>query len=119
MMIAVDMETQTLVFVKAYWRANVDDMDKEGDIYAILEDHQVPHIAPFGHGNDVRDISTLTQTFSKASWSSGSKTLVRFACYRMSLKVIGTPLYVFSCSKEFVQGIADAMTGMFSVIFDF
>ena len=31
-MIAVDVETQKLVFVKACWRANVDDMEKEGEI---------------------------------------------------------------------------------------
>jgi hypothetical protein len=88
----------------------------EGDIYGILESHQVPHIAPFGYGNDVRNVSSLTQTFCRASWAFVSKQLVAFACYRMSLKVICSPLYDFSCSRKFVQGVADAMTGMFSII---
>ena len=72
-MVAVDVETRELLFVKVYWRASVDGMEKEGDIYGILESHQVPHIAPFGHVNDVRNISSLTQTFCGASWASISK----------------------------------------------
>ena len=61
-MLAFDMEGETIVFLKDYWRLDVDGMQKEGEIYALLESNRVPNIAPFGKGNDVRDHPTLTHT---------------------------------------------------------
>jgi hypothetical protein len=52
-MLAFDMEAGEIVFLKDYWRADVDGMKKEGEIYARLESNHVPNIAPFGKGNDV------------------------------------------------------------------
>jgi hypothetical protein len=51
-MLAFDLEVESLVFLKDYWRVDMDGMGKEGDIYTILESHRVPNIAPFGKGND-------------------------------------------------------------------
>jgi len=31
-----------IVFLKDYWRADVDGMEKEGEIYALLESKDVP-----------------------------------------------------------------------------
>jgi hypothetical protein len=59
-MLAFYMETREVVFVKDYWRADVDGMMIEGKIYALLESKGVPNIAPFGKGNDVRDHMSLT-----------------------------------------------------------
>jgi hypothetical protein len=50
------------IFLKDYRRADVDGMEKEGEIYALLESNRVPNIAHFGKGNDVRDHTTLTHT---------------------------------------------------------
>jgi hypothetical protein len=55
---AYDMEKKKIVFVKDYWRPDVQDIDKEGDIYRSLEEAEVPYVAPFGVGNDVRDFKT-------------------------------------------------------------
>ncbi|KAF8234088.1 hypothetical protein L208DRAFT_1394550, partial [Tricholoma matsutake] len=63
-MLAFDMETREIVFLKDYWRADVDGMEKEGEIYALLESNRVPNIAPFGKGNDVRDHMTLMKNFN-------------------------------------------------------
>jgi hypothetical protein len=54
-MLVFNMETREIVFLKDYWRADVDGMMKEGKIYSLLESKGVPNIAPFGKGNDVRD----------------------------------------------------------------
>jgi hypothetical protein len=52
-MLTFDLEAESLVFLKDYWRADMDGMEKKGDIYTILESHRVPNIAPFGKGNDL------------------------------------------------------------------
>ena len=67
-MLAFNTETGEIVFLKDYWRADVDGMEKEGDIYALLESRSVPNIAPFGKGNDVRDHTTLTHTLRNEKW---------------------------------------------------
>jgi hypothetical protein len=36
-MLAFNMETKEIVFLQDYWRADVDGMEKEGEIYALLE----------------------------------------------------------------------------------
>jgi hypothetical protein len=52
-MLAFNMETKEIIFLKEYWRADVDSMEKEGEIYVLLEAKDVPNIAPFGKGNNV------------------------------------------------------------------
>jgi hypothetical protein len=110
-MLAFDMETSQLVFLKDYWRAAVDGMEKEGDIYTLLESNRVPNIAPFGKGNDVRDHTTLTHALRDEEWACWSKDMVVLWHYRMSLDVVGRPLTSFCSSWEFVSAIADAMLG--------
>jgi hypothetical protein len=61
-MLAFDIDAKELVFLKNYRRADVDGMEKEGAIYALLESKGVPNIVPFGKGNDLRDRTTLTDS---------------------------------------------------------
>jgi len=67
--VGVQYETREIVFLKDYWRADVDGMKKEGEIYALLESKGVPNIAPFGMGNDVRHHKTLTHTLRNEKWA--------------------------------------------------
>jgi hypothetical protein len=110
-MLAFNMETREVVFLKDYWRADVDGMEKEGEIYALLESKDVPNIAPFGKGNDVRDHTTLTHTLINEEWACQSRVMVLLRLYRMSLNVVARHLITFNSSREFVSAIADAMTG--------
>jgi hypothetical protein len=110
-MLAFDMETREIVFLKDYWRADVDGMEKEGEIYALLESNRVPNIAPFGKGNDVRDHTTLTHTLRDKEWACWSRDMVVLRHYRMSLDIVARPLTSFYSSREFVGAIADAMQG--------
>ena len=110
-MLAFDMETREIVFLKDYWRADVDGMEKEGDIYALLESNRVPNIAPFGKGNDVRDHTTLTHTLRDEKWACWTRNMVVLKHYRRSLDVVARPLTSFHSSREFVRAIADALQG--------
>jgi hypothetical protein len=110
-MLAFNTETREIVFLKDYWRADVEGMKKEGDIYALLESKGVPNIAPFGKGNDVRHHTTLTHTLRNEEWACWSKVMVLLSQYRMSLDVVAQLLILFKSSQEFVGAITDAMTG--------
>ncbi|KAF8176471.1 hypothetical protein BJ912DRAFT_1146841 [Pholiota molesta] len=117
-MLAFDLKTKKLVvmILKDYWRPNVADIEKEGDVYEILPAHKVDYIAEFGTGNDVRDHFTRTQEFINKGWAlrrrpQGGEALVLTPLrqYCMTLLVIGEPLTNFKSSKQFVSAIADAM----------
>ena len=60
-MLAVDIEMGGIVFLKDYWRADVDGTEKKGEIYALLESHLVPNISLFGRGNDTRPLRIRLQ----------------------------------------------------------
>jgi hypothetical protein len=99
-MLAFNMETREIVFPKDYWRANVDGMKKEGDIYALLESKGVPNIAPFGKGNDVCRHMTLTHTLRNKKWACRSKVMVLLSWYRMPPNVVAQLLTLFKSSWE-------------------
>ena len=115
-MLAFNTETKEIVFLKDYWRADVDGMEKEGEIYALLESKDVPNIAPFGKGNDVGDHMSLTHTLRDEKWACGSRDMVLLRQYRMSLDVVARHLTWFRSSREFVSAIADAMAGKTSFV---
>ena len=75
-MLAFNMETREVIFLKDYWRADVDGMEKEGEIYALLESKNVPNIAPFGKGNDVGNHTTITHTLRNEEWACWSREMV-------------------------------------------
>jgi hypothetical protein len=75
-MLVFDVEAEKLIFLKDYWRADVDGMEKEGNIYALLESKGVSHIAPFGRGSDLPDHMTLTHTLRHERWACWSREMV-------------------------------------------
>ena len=89
----------------------LDGMEKEGEIYALLESKGVPNIAPSGKGNDVRHHATLTYTLRNENWACWSRDMVPLSQYRTSLDVVAQYLTSFKSSREFVSAIADTMTG--------
>ena len=81
------MEESRVVFVKDYWRPV--GSDKEGDIYHILVEHKVPHIATFEKGNDVVGNVTITEQLRTESWACPTTNMAALQNYRMSLKEVG------------------------------
>lgn len=110
-MIAFDLTTEKLVFVKDYWRPHDIYSDKEGDIYRLLETHKVPHIASFWKGNDIKAHITVTDFKKSLPWARRSAKMASLRHYRMSLEEIGRPLNTFKSSYELTAAIADAMEG--------
>ena len=110
-LLAFNMETKEIVFLKDYWRADVDGMEKEGEIYALLEAKGVLNIAPFGKRNDVRHHTTLTHALRNEKWACWSRAMVLLSQCRMSLDVVARLLTSFKSSRELVSAITDAMTG--------
>ena len=115
-MLVFNMVMKEIVFLKDYWRVDMDGMEKEGKIYTLLESKGVPNIAPFGKGNNVRHHMTLTHTLRNENWACWSRDMVPLGQYRMSLDVIAQRLTSFKCSRELVSAIADAMTGKTSFV---
>ncbi|KJA18888.1 hypothetical protein HYPSUDRAFT_44722 [Hypholoma sublateritium FD-334 SS-4] len=107
-MLAFDLTRKRLVFLKDYWRPDVDNIEKEGEIYRDLEEHKIPHIAPFGMGNDVRDHKTIKQDprSQRILQPSPQTCLIH---YRITLNLVGKSLSDFASSHEFISAIADAM----------
>jgi hypothetical protein len=110
-MLAFDLTNNRIVYLKDYWRPNVSNMQKEGEIYRILKRKNVRNIAPFGMGNDVRGHQTLTQSYVDAPWAVSTKGIICLSHYRMTLDAVGRPLTEFHSSHEFISAIADAMEG--------
>ncbi|KJA18889.1 hypothetical protein HYPSUDRAFT_44723 [Hypholoma sublateritium FD-334 SS-4] len=110
-MLAFDLAKNKLVFLKDYWRPDVDSIAKEGAIYLELEKHQIPHIAPFGMGNDVKGQRTVTQAPNDIREKGILPTTrqTRLSHYRMTLNIVGKALYDFKSFHEFISAIADAM----------
>jgi hypothetical protein len=108
---AYDLRSNRVVFLKDYWRIAEPGMEKEGDIYAQLEEHNVPHIAPFDRGDDVLDHITIAQTLTKEPWACLMKKIPHYKHYRMTLNLVGRDITSFKSSWEFVNAIADAMEG--------
>jgi hypothetical protein len=92
------MVMRDIVFLKDYWRADVDGMMKEGKIYALLEFKGIPNITPFGKGNDVCNHMSLMYTLRDEKWACWSRVMVLLRQYRMSLDVVTQHLTLFSSS---------------------
>jgi hypothetical protein len=89
----------------------MDGMEKEGEIYTLLESKGVPNIVPFGKGNNVCHHTTLTHTLRNKNWACWSGAMVPLGQYRMSLEIVAQLLTSFKSSQECVSAIADAMMG--------
>jgi hypothetical protein len=103
---AYDMEEKKIVFVKDYWRPDAEDIDKEG------EEAEVPCVAPFGVGNDVRDFKMRVQEFQFHAFVCDTDEFFGLMLYRMSLGKLGREVVGFESTQELVRVISHAMTGM-------
>jgi hypothetical protein len=108
---AYSLGADEVVFFKDYWRIDGPGIKKEGDIYRLLHQYNVPHIAPFDRGEDVCDHFTIGHALREKAWACKTKELVCHRHYRMGLNVVGRSLIEFDSSWELVNAIADGMEG--------
>ncbi|KAK0215093.1 hypothetical protein IW262DRAFT_1278074 [Armillaria fumosa] len=95
-----------LLFMKDYWREDSPRTAKESDIYHLLAQHQVPHVAEMETGGDIPNMVTLTQEYVQVESEIG---LLILQAHRIFLRTIGRDLKTFCNVKDLVICIADAM----------
>ncbi|KAA1467253.1 hypothetical protein DENSPDRAFT_847428 [Dentipellis sp. KUC8613] len=110
--IALDLQTEKRVWLKDSWRIDLDEMEKEFDIYEKLRAYHVRNIAELVCGGDVvggAGQKTVTQDYAEAPWRHGEVALLPHRHYRLVLGTIGHPLKKFRSTKELVQVAHDAL----------
>ncbi|KAK0435364.1 hypothetical protein EV421DRAFT_1835740 [Armillaria borealis] len=99
-----------LLFMKDYWREDSPRTVKESDIYHLLAQHNVPHVAKMETGGDVPNMVTITQQHARALPNQlPENRLPTLRAHRIFLKTIGRDLTTFCSVKGLVTCIADAM----------
>ncbi|KAI0044091.1 hypothetical protein FA95DRAFT_1608825 [Auriscalpium vulgare] len=111
--IAYDVQTSACVYLKDSWRLALEDLEQEGDIYRLLHEKGVPHIAPLVCAGDVLNGDgsphrTRAHEYRTASWACYTKTLMPHVHYRLVLGIVGTALKRFSCTRDLCTAIRDA-----------
>ncbi len=101
-----------LLFMKDYWREDSPPIVKESDIYDLLAQYDVPHVAKMETGGDVPNMVTITQQHARALSNQFLKNrLLTLKAHRIFLQTIGRDLTTFCSVKSLVTCIADAMKG--------
>ena len=126
--IAYDVVGSRLVYLKDFWRTNLPDIQKEGDVYRELHSAQVPNIPKLGPAGDV-PLSldrehiipfsvqrTRTQDYVKESglgygWCPGRPRVGPLVHYRLVLETLGHPLNTFKSTRQLCEVIRDAIVG--------
>jgi hypothetical protein len=103
------------VWLKETWRIYLDDMKKEGEIYAKLHERGVPHILTVVAHGDARvgkgvqkTVSLIIPDFFK---KFPSIPLRPFCHYYIVFEEVGRPLDTFNTTWEFVNALKDGMEG--------
>jgi hypothetical protein len=117
-----------LVYLKDFWRTDLPDIQKEGDVYRELHGAQVPNIPMLGPAGDVplsldrKHIApfsaqrTRTQDYVKESgrgyeWCPGRPRVDPLVHYRLVLETVGYPLNTFKSTRQLCEVIRDAIVG--------
>ena len=126
--IAYDVAVPRLVYLKDFWRTDLPDIQKEGDVYRELHDAQVPNIPALGPAGDVplsldhkntipfSAQKTRTQDYVKESglgheWCPGRPRVDPLVHYRLVLETLGHPLNTFKSTRQLCEVIRDAIVG--------
>jgi len=126
--IAYDVTGSRLVYLKDFWRTDLPDIQKEGDVYRELHGAQVPNIPVLGPAGDVplsldhkntipfSAQKTRTQDYVKESglgheWCPGRPRVDPLVHYRLVLETLGHPLNTFKSTRQLCEVIRDAIVG--------
>ncbi|SJL17463.1 uncharacterized protein ARMOST_21014 [Armillaria ostoyae] len=101
---------EILLFMKDYWHEDSPQTIKESDIYHLLAQHNIPHVAKMETGGDVPNMVTITQQYARALLNQlPGNCLPTLQAHRIFLKTIGRDLMTFCSIKSLVTCIVDAM----------
>ncbi|ESK84667.1 other 1 protein kinase [Moniliophthora roreri MCA 2997] len=99
-------------YLKDTWRILSDTIQKEGDVYALLKEHNVPHVPDvIVSGNAVGDWQR-TKTHEYVTPTFQDAVLRNHQHYFIVFAQVGTPLKDFKNSFELVQATSHAIEGI-------
>ncbi|KAH7884221.1 hypothetical protein F5I97DRAFT_1968348 [Phlebopus sp. FC_14] len=103
-----DLEKKKCVYLKDTWRIDTSEMKPEGEVYEMLHNAHVPHIAPLECAGDL-NYTTVTQDLVLEDWSCTREAITGHIHYRIVLGVIGRSLATFRSTKELTQAVLHAL----------
>ncbi len=111
---AYDISHRNVVFLKDSWRIALPDIHREGSIYKILNDTEVPNVPRCIASGDIKLDYHATQTnlYAEKSWACrlGARLIPHQHC-RLVLDVVGRVLHEYSSSYEMVSAVRNALIG--------
>ncbi|KAI9449786.1 hypothetical protein BJY52DRAFT_1126444 [Lactarius psammicola] len=115
--IAYDVQRNCIVFFKDPWRVAADEISREGDLYAILNEAGICNVPRCSASGDIGDDiyhSTYTNRFAAASWALvPTHDFIPHRHHWLILDDIGKPLETFKSSKDMVRAILMALIGVY------
>ncbi|EPQ50704.1 hypothetical protein GLOTRDRAFT_66831, partial [Gloeophyllum trabeum ATCC 11539] len=108
--VALDEESNELVYLKDCWRVDLPDMTREGDVIQLMNNEGVQCVPTLVCHGDVKGQCTSTQKH----WSrdAGKPNPFRpHQHYRLVVQEVGCPLSDFKHSEELIQVITECITG--------
>ena len=114
--IAYDLSRDRLVFLKDYWRPDVDSATPEGEVLRELRTDGVEYVPTPLAAGDVRSGEDAQRTRTQDYVDRDERTQRRFAVlihYRLVVKEICRPLEDHEDPLTLVSAVSDAFEGMF------
>ncbi|KAI0312806.1 hypothetical protein OF83DRAFT_1144285, partial [Amylostereum chailletii] len=107
--VAVDLQDDSLVWLKDSWRHDVKIACKEADVYRRLSEANVPHVSPMLVGGDVLEHKTESQRWIKSSWACWTEGVGAYRHHRIVLSTVARPLKEFKSTHELTTAVRDAI----------
>ncbi|EPQ50652.1 hypothetical protein GLOTRDRAFT_66780, partial [Gloeophyllum trabeum ATCC 11539] len=104
--VALDEESNQLVYLKDCWRVDLPDMTREGDVIQLMNNEGVKYVPTLVCHGDIEGQCTSTQQY----WSKPNP-FRRHQHYRLVVQEVGCPLSDFKHSEELVKVITECIAG--------
>jgi hypothetical protein len=100
------------VYLKDTWCVDLPGIERESEMYQVLQEAQVRNIPPCSTAGDILDHCMLTHLYNDKAWAcKAKKELVPHHHYQLVLDIIGEELTSFSSSWEMLGCIINALEG--------
>ncbi|PBK67855.1 hypothetical protein ARMSODRAFT_1085875 [Armillaria solidipes] len=95
-------------FYKDYWREDAPHTIPESEVYHLLAEHEILHVAQMELGGD-SGFETIGHGYASKAWARAHHQIRRLIGHLIVLITKGRPLESFETGKQLVSCVADAM----------
>jgi hypothetical protein len=106
-----------MCFMKDSWQEESLRTDREADIYRMLNENNVRHVASMRLGGDVVEMETETQNWVTELSPKSKRLKGKMICHRIILDTVARDLSTFAWCKVLLSCIADAVQGTYFIPF--